>query len=211
VTGALATTLGRRLREERRRRRLSLRKLARSSGLSTTTVHQIESGRGSPSLSTLQAVAATLDVPLASLFDDGTAPRGPAVSLPARARARTRTPGGSLEPLAAGLPGQQLRGLVLTIAPGGDTGEDAMVHPGQELVFGLRGRCVYEVGGEQHDIGPGDSLVIDSRRPHRARNPGRRPAMVLLCLYAPDGHSARAHGRSGLRRPTGVARSRKPR
>jgi transcriptional regulator with XRE-family HTH domain len=182
----LARILAARLREERRRRRLSLRKLAEASGLSPTTVHQIETGRGSPSLATLQALASTLGVPLATLFESGPPPPEPAVLLPARQRLRTRTPGGSLERLATGLPGQRLRGLVVTLAPGGDTGEEPMTHPGHELVFGLAGRCVYVVAGKEYKIGPGDSLLVDSRQPHRGRNLGRREARLLLVLYAPD-------------------------
>ena len=182
----LARILAARLREERRRRRLSLRKLAEESGLSPTTVHQIEAGRGSPSLATLQALASTLGVPLATLFETGPPPTEPAVLLAARQRPRTRTPGGSLERLATGLPGQRLRGLVVTLAPGGDTGDEGMTHPGHELVFGLAGRCLYEVAGKEYRIGPGDSLLVDSRHPHRGRNPGRREARLLLVLYAPD-------------------------
>jgi transcriptional regulator with XRE-family HTH domain len=186
VTGPLSRTLAVRLREERRRRRLSLRKLAEVSGLSPTTIHQIETGRGSPSLATLQALASTLGVPLASLFESGPPPLDPAVLLPARKRPRARTPGGSLERLAAGLPGQRIRGLLVTLAPGGDTGEEAMTHAGHELVFGLTGRCVYDVAGKEYRVGPGDSLLLDSRQAHRGRNPGRREARVLLVLYAPD-------------------------
>lgn len=182
----LARILATRLREERRRKRLSLRKLAEESALSPTTVHQIEAGRGSPSLATLQALASTLGVPLAALFETGPPPPEPAVLLPARKRPRTRTPGGALERLATGLPGQRLRGLVVTLAPGGDTGEEGMTHPGHELVFGLAGRCVYEVAGKEYRIGPGDSLMVDSRQPHRGRNAGRREARLLLVLYAPD-------------------------
>jgi transcriptional regulator with XRE-family HTH domain len=186
VGGSLSRTLGTRLREERRRRRLSLRELAGLAGLSPTTVHQIEAGRGSPSLATLQALASTLGTPLAALFESGPPPSEAAVLLPAPERPRIRTPGGSLERLAAGLPGQRLRGLLVTLAPGGDTGEEPMTHPGHELAFGLAGRCVYEVAGREYRLGPGDSLLVDSTRPHRARNPGRREARILLVLYAPD-------------------------
>jgi transcriptional regulator with XRE-family HTH domain len=182
----LARILAARLREERRRKHLSLRKLAELSALSPTTIHQIEAGRGSPSLATLQALASTLGVPLAALFESGPAPSEPAVFLRAGERPRTRTPGGSLERLATGLPGQRLRGLLVTLAPGGDTGEEPMTHPGHELVFGLAGRCVYEVAGKEYKVGPGDSLLVDSRQPHRGRNPGRREARLLLVLYAPD-------------------------
>ncbi len=197
MTEPLSRVLGSRLREERRRRRLSLRRLAELSGLSPTTVHQIEVGRGSPSLATLQALATTLRVPLAALFESEPPRSEPAVALAARERPRTATSGGSLERLASGLPGQRLRGLVLTLAPGGNTGEEAMTHPGHELVYGLAGRCVYEVAGREHRIGPGDSLLIDSRQPHRGRNPGRREARVLLVLYTPD------EGPAGIARHNG--------
>jgi transcriptional regulator with XRE-family HTH domain len=186
----LARILAARLREERRRRHFSIRRLAEASALSPTTVHQIETGRGSPSLATLQALASTLEVPLAALFEVGPLPAQPAVLLPARQRPRTRTPGGALERLATGLPGQGLHGLVLTLAPGGDTGDEAMTHPGHELIFGLAGRCVYEVAGQEYEVGPGDSLLVDSRQPHRGRNPGRREARLLLVLFAPDGEPA---------------------
>lgn len=182
----LAHTLATRLSEERRRRRLSIRKLAELSGLSPTTVHQIEAGHGSPSLATLQALASTLGVPLAALLESGPPPPDCAVFLSARQRPRTSTPGGSLERLASGLPDQRVRGLLVTLAPGRDTGEEAMTHPGHELVFGLAGYCVYEVAGKEYRVGPGDSLLVDSRQPHRARNPGRRDARLLLMLYTPD-------------------------
>jgi quercetin dioxygenase-like cupin family protein len=125
-------------------------------------------------------------VPLAALFESGPPPPEPAVLLPAGKRPRTRTKGGSLERLAAGLPGQRLRGLLVTLAPGGNTGEEAMTHPGHELVFGLTGRSVYEVAGKEYPVGPGDSVLVDSRQPHRGRNPGRREARLLLVLYAPE-------------------------
>ena len=116
--------------------------------------------------------------------------------LPARGRPWTRTPGGSLARLVTGLPGQRLRGLLVTLAPGGDTGEEPMTHPGHELVFGLAGRCVYDVAGREYRVGPGDSLLVDSRQPHRGRNPGRREARLLLVLYAPD------EGPAWMERPT---------
>jgi transcriptional regulator with XRE-family HTH domain len=182
----LARTLGTRLREERNRIGMSLRELGAASGLSTTTVHQIESGRGSPSLATLQALASTLGVPLGSLFESQAKEDAPAILLPAGERPRASIPRGALERLASGLPGQRVRGVLLTLAPGGDTGQGTMTHPGHELVFGLAGHCVYEVAGREYWVGPGDSLVLDSRQPHRALNSGRGQAQLLLALYATE-------------------------
>jgi quercetin dioxygenase-like cupin family protein len=135
-------------------------------------------------------------VALATLFESGPASTSGAIRLSARQRPRTRTAGGSLERLATGLRDQHIRGLTLKLAPGGDAGEKAMTHPGHELVFGLAGRCLYEVAGKEYRVGPGDSLLLDSRQPHRARNAGRREARLLLVLYSPgEGPAAERHMR----------------
>jgi transcriptional regulator with XRE-family HTH domain len=204
----LTRTLAVRLREERRRGKLSLRKLAEVSGLSPTTIFQIEAGRASPSLATLQSLARALDVPLATLLEGMASTGTKAVLLPARGRPRTEMPGGSLERLASGLLGQRIQGLLVTLDPGASTGDEAMIHSGQEIVFVLGGRCVYEVAGTEHALGPGDSLVLDSRQPHRARNPTRRRARVLLALLAPEGEP---EGTGGHRSPPPRRPSKRPR
>jgi XRE family transcriptional regulator, regulator of sulfur utilization len=207
----LTRTLGNRVHEERRRLGVSLRELGAASGLSTTTVHQIESGRGSPSLATLQTLASALGVPLGALLESQGSETAAAILLPAGERPRASVPRGSLERLASGLPGQRVRGVLLTLAPGGDTGQDTMTHPGHELVFGLAGRCVYEVAGHEYWVGPGDSLVLDSRQPHRALNPGRGQAQLLLALYAAEESPAwlERHVRSS-RAPRRVRSRRRP-
>lgn len=196
MSDPLYRTLAARLREERRRCKLSLRRLAELSGLSTTTVHQIEAGRGSPSLGTLQSLASSLGVAVVTLLEPGGTPGdASAVYVAAPERSRAPLPGGRLERLAGGLPEQRFQGLVVTLAPGAATGETAMVHAGQELVLGLAGRCSYEVGGREYPIAPGDSLLLDSRQPHRARNRGRRDARFLLVLETPDAESIERHAR----------------
>jgi transcriptional regulator with XRE-family HTH domain len=181
----LERRVGGQLQAARRHRGWSLRELAGASGLSLTTVHQIETGRTSPGLGTLESLAAALGVPLGELLD-GHGPAAPAVHLAAGAQPAVSIPGGRLERLASGLASQRLRGLVLTLGPRRETGPAPIAHPGQELVVGLEGACVYEVAGERYEVAAGDSLVFESSLPHRALNPGSRPARVLLTLYAPE-------------------------
>ena len=69
--------MGERLREARTARRLSLRKLAERLGVSPSLISQIETGRAEPSVSTLYAIAAELDVSLDEpLFNDRRAAEG---------------------------------------------------------------------------------------------------------------------------------------
>jgi transcriptional regulator with XRE-family HTH domain len=189
VSDGAAADLGRRvgglLQAARRHRGWSLRELAGASGLSLTTVHQIETGRTSPGLGTLQSLAIALGVSLGTLVD-GDGPAAPTVHVAARERPGVEIPGGRVERLASGLASQRLRGLVLALGPGGETGPAPIVHPGQELVLGLEGLCVYEVAGQRFSLETGDSLLFESSQPHRAVNPGSRTARILLALYAPE-------------------------
>jgi transcriptional regulator with XRE-family HTH domain len=189
LTGHVANDLERRVGEQlqavRRHRGWSLRELAEASGLSLTTVHQIETGRTSPGLGTLQSLATALGVTVSALFDDHERTR-PAVYAAVGERPGVAIPGGRLERLASGLPSQRLRGLVLTLGPRQETGPVPIVHPGQELALGLEGICVYEVAGQRYSLETGDSLLFESSQPHRALNPGPGPARVLLVFYAPE-------------------------
>lgn len=181
----LERRVGEQLQAVRRHRGWSLRELAEASGLSLTTVHQIETGRTSPGLGTLQSLVTALGVPVSALFDDHRPP-SPAVCCAASERPGVAIPGGRLERLASGLASQRLRGLVLTLGPRRETGSAPIVHPGQELVLGLEGACVYEVAGQRYSLETGDSLLFESSQPHRALNPAPRPARVLLVLYSPE-------------------------
>lgn len=181
----LERRVGGQLQAVRRHRGWSLRELAEASGLALTTVHQIETGRTSPGLGTLQSLATALGVPVGALLD-GRGPTAPAVHVAASERPGVEIPGGRLERLASGLASQRLRGLVLTLGPRREIGPAPLVHPGQELVLGLEGACVYEVAGQRFSLETGDSLLFEASQPHRALNPGPRPARVLLALYAPE-------------------------
>ena len=60
--------VGQCLRRRRGERSLSLRALAEQSGVSVNTLSLIENGKVSPSVSTLQRIAQTLQVPIKALF-----------------------------------------------------------------------------------------------------------------------------------------------
>ncbi|MGB7094027.1 MAG: helix-turn-helix domain-containing protein, partial [Anaerolineales bacterium] len=60
--------VGVRLRELRTERGLSMRALARLSGLSTNALSMVERGKTSPSVSTLYKLSEALEVPITAFF-----------------------------------------------------------------------------------------------------------------------------------------------
>lgn len=99
--------VGERLRARRRERRLSLRDLAGRLGVSPSLISQIERGRAKPSVNTLYALVAELDVSLDELlFNDAWPPEQPAGSpISDAARNATAVTGGTLPPASGdGIP-----------------------------------------------------------------------------------------------------------
>ncbi len=178
--------VGRRLRELRTERGLSLRALAQASGVSVTAISQIEKNRVSPSVSTLQQLATALGVPVIAFFQRQPEPRR-VVYIQATDRTRIELPGGTLERLAADMPGLCMEPMLLQLEPGADSGPDSIVHLGHEFVFCLSGAFEYEIDGTTYPLGPGDSLLFEADLPHYWRNPGDEPATALIVLHAPSG------------------------
>ena len=85
----LRGTFGANVRHYRKGRGLKQHALADRAGLSVNMVGRIERGEASPSLETIERIAAALDVPAAALFGAGT----PAAPSPERGRLLQRLHG----------------------------------------------------------------------------------------------------------------------
>ncbi|MGQ9834313.1 MAG: helix-turn-helix domain-containing protein [Candidatus Villigracilaceae bacterium] len=182
--------VGRRLRELRARRGLSLRALAEQSGLNYNTVSLIENGRTSPSVSTLRQLARALGAPMSSFFEQEEA--SPQVVF----QKNGQRPSVELEPsrfedLSGGLRLSSGQPLLVTLPPGGESGAKAITHGGQELLFCLEGTLVCWVGETRYTLQSGDSLLYEAHLPHRWQNFGGQNCRFLLLLYAGSGNEPR--------------------
>lgn len=173
--------VGYRLRELRTERGLSMRALARLSGLSTNALSMIERGKTSPSVSTLYKLSEALEVPITAFFRTEP-PREAIVFRKSNARSRVEFQRGLWE----GLGGESFVGRVepfmLTLEGGATSGPHGLVHSGHEFVICLKGILEYEVEEQRYTLQPGDSLLFASKLRHRWRNPGKTVANVLFVL-----------------------------
>lgn len=173
--------VGVRLRELRLERDLSMRALARLSGLSTNALSMIERGRTSPSVSTLYKLSEALEIPITAFFRTEP-PRRSIVFRNADERSSVEFQRGLWE----GLGGESFIGRVepfmLTLEGGATSGPHVLVHSGHEFVICLKGLLEYEVEGQRFSLQPGDSLLFASKLRHRWRNPGKSVANVLFVL-----------------------------
>lgn len=187
--------VGRRLRMLREARRLTIRALAEASGLAVNTLSLIEHGKTSPSVSTLQQLAVALQVPISAFFEPET-PLSRVVFRKHDQHQSVPFTHGSLADLGAGMAQRSLEPLLLNLDPEAGSGPQPIVHPGQEFVYGLKGRIAYSVVDQVYLIEPGDSLLFASALPHRWQNVGSEPAraLLVLCPYEPAGSLLAHHG-----------------
>jgi len=205
--GAVVAMALRRLRTEQG---LSLRTLAERSGVAVNTLSLIENRRVSPSVFTLQRIAVTLDVPVASFLDGGAGTRRIAY-VRATKRVRTDFAHGSLEDLGAGIADRAIEPFVITLRPGSDSGSAPIVHGGLEFVFCLDGAIDYFVEGRPFRLTPGDSLLFEAELPHRWANACDEVSVGLLVFSPAGGRDRRYLRRLAVNEPrpeTGIRRRR---
>lgn len=178
-----ATVIGDRLRELRRGRNLTLRRLSEMTGLSTALLSQIENGRTDPSVTSLRKLAAVFDADLASLFHEPEAP-DVHVSRPGE-RFRMAAPAGLItyERLTPGR--GDLEMLRADLAPGDVSAETPWGHPSTEIAYVLTGEVEVTIGEGTHTVAAGESVTFDSRQPHRYANRTDAPAAVLIVVTPP--------------------------
>ena len=177
--------VGHRLRELRIERGLSIRALAEQSGLNVNTLSFIENGKTSPSVSTLQQVAAALKLPINAFFEVKTNPQAIVYQKTGERQSAAFTHG-TLADLGTGFARPDLEPFVVTLEPQADSGDTPILHTGIEFVFCLEGCIGYEVDGQTFILDPGDSLLFEARLPHRWHNPGETSSRSLLMLCPTD-------------------------
>ncbi|HUG48834.1 MAG TPA: XRE family transcriptional regulator [Candidatus Limnocylindria bacterium] len=197
--------MGERLRSARQARNLTLRELAQRLGVSPSMISQIETGRASPSVSTLYAMANELDVSLDELLFNDRRPAGPhderasappvdALLQRADNRKRIRLASGVVWERLTPLSEPDTEFLYVTYEVGGASSADSEFqrHGGHEWGFVLEGRLEVRIGFQEYVLEPGDSISFDSTTPHRLANVGQTPVHAIWFVLGriPGGVSA---------------------
>jgi transcriptional regulator with XRE-family HTH domain len=175
--------LGEKLRAVREERGLSQRELAQNSGISTNAISLIERDENSPSVATLQRLAAALNVKMSFFFDD----ERPQTVLHVKERQRPTitSKGVKIEGIGGELHRQEMEPFRITLEPQSQSSERQVVHTGHEFVYCLQGMVEYIIDGNVYQLEPGDFLMFEANLPHIWRNTTAHKAEFLLILQTP--------------------------
>jgi transcriptional regulator with XRE-family HTH domain len=181
-TGAPA--LGPALRAARGQRGLTLERLAGQTSLSAAFLSRLERGQASTSISNLIRLSSALGIPVDRLIAPAAQAPAPAGYVLRRGRDVGELAANAYryKPLAGGLPHQAISAFELAYPPGAGAELGDYAHEGEEVLYLLEGTIDFAVAGRRVRLQPGDCLQFDARQPHRARNPGRGVARLLMIV-----------------------------
>lgn len=195
---AEATRVGARIKQERKRRGLTLKHLAAQCGISVSFLSQLERGISRPSVGTLHSLAEAFGWSIADLLSTEAGPsdtpaNGARFTEVVRADRRKTIiyPGSGIhnEMLTPDL-NRALQMMWVVIPVGADTGEEGLSHNGEECGLVIQGRVAVWVGppGDEDyvELGPGDAIYQLSTHPHRSRNIGDVDALIVTAITPPS-------------------------
>jgi transcriptional regulator with XRE-family HTH domain len=184
--------IGKRLKNFRKEREISIRVLAEKAGLSPNTISLIESNSTSPTVGTLQTIANVLDIPLAAFFID-MEQDDEVILIKELAEKKEVAPGLKVRVYPNNILDSRVQVMHFTVEPGGTSGTEKLFHHGDELVLCFEGEINYVVKDQAYVLKKEDSLAFKGNLPHSWYNSGQSEAHFLVLITTEFDLSFRSH------------------
>ncbi|WP_322903173.1 cupin domain-containing protein [Paenibacillus campi] len=171
--------IGSMIRAIRKRKNITIAQICEQTGLSQGFMSQLENNKTSPSLATLESIAAVLNVSLAYLLLS----REERINV-VKKDERPLTSIGK-QPMTVYELGitRNMRVTLVELPPGKSSSEQMVAHEGEEIHTVVQGRVRVEYGSELTELDAGDSFSWNAVVPHRVTNIGAEPAKILISVY----------------------------
>ncbi|ABG29747.1 helix-turn-helix domain-containing protein [Roseobacter denitrificans] len=187
----LEVAIGREVRAYRKQKGMTVAELSRLTDLSIGMLSKIENGNTSPSLTTLQALANALSVPLTAFFK-GFEEHREAVHTKAgegleieRAGTRAGHHYDLLGHIGSNNSGVIVEPYLITLNTEADTFQ-TFQHEGIEMIYMLEGKVGYMHGNAHYTLEAGDTLFFDADAPHGPEDLIELPARYLSVICYPQ-------------------------
>jgi len=182
----MTDNVGARLRAVRKARGFSQRELAKRAGVTNSTISLIEQERVSPSISSLKKVLDGLPMTMAEFFTRGVDENRSKIFFPKQNQPNMGQGNIEYYLIGAGRPNRQIEIMREIYGSGSDTGREMIRHEGEEGGVVISGELELTVDDAVHLLHAGDGYYFDCRLPHRFRNIGTEPVVIVSANYPPS-------------------------
>ncbi len=171
--------LGSRLRDLRRRRKMTLEELAKRTGLTSSFLSQVERNITSPSVKSLRDIATALNTKVGCFFEEERGRDFIFIKKDNRKRVVNDGLKSFYEVLASDLLGIRMEPSFLVLKSGGMMEKQPGFVDGEEFAFVLKGKVELLRGTEKFVMEKGDSIYFKGVKSYKLVNIGGKEANLL--------------------------------
>jgi transcriptional regulator with XRE-family HTH domain len=182
-TRADSKAIAARIKSIRRKKGITLERLASETALDRGYLSRVERGHKTPSIAALLKIAAAMDVQMAHLFGEAVGPNS--ITIVRRSEYRvfpgpTRSNEHALKLVLAQSASHRLSAYL--ISPGQQPTAGSADHPGDELIFVLAGEVEVGFADRKVSLREGDTVHFDGHLQHDIRRIGRKAARAFIVV-----------------------------
>lgn len=181
----MSDDIGSRLKLVRQIFGLTQRELARRAGVTNGAISLIEQNRVSPSISSLKKILDGIPLSLADFFTLNFSPSDEVFFTAEELTEIAHLPEISMRLVGRRAKGRALGMLREVYQPGADTGDTMLRHEGEECGIVVSGSLTVTVGVQERVLNPGEAYYFRSDIPHRFRNQGAEPCVLISANSPP--------------------------
>ena len=180
----LASTLGQRIRELRRKRKMTLIELSKHTDVAQATLSRMETGTMVGTVESHQKIAETLGVSLAQLYEGIDKRYSQTKHLPA---AQERKVTAKPDQMKCELPTHEIAKkkitpLLVSLSGYGKSEIEQLERGVEKFIFVLDGSLKVILDKEEYNLGCEDTLYFDASIPHHLVNPAPKQARLLMTV-----------------------------
>ena len=170
----------------RKERRLTLKSLASTVGLSEAYLSRLENHKAPITVDNLGKIADALSVPLEEFFAPTSHEPSMIITRAGKGKtARFRGPNGFQATLLAGQMRRKVMEAIVIVVDSTQAEIPLKSHSGQEFNHITKGSCLFFYAGERYTLHEGDSVYYDAEVPHAVR-PLEEITCQLLAVVGSD-------------------------
>jgi len=177
------TDLGGKIRANRLEKNMSIKELAKRTGLTSGFISQVERNQTEPSITSLRKLSQALDVAVFHFFIED---KNNKTVVRKDQRQKLQFPNSHLvyELLSPDL-NRQMEMFYARLESGAATCDEPLSHNGEEVIYVLKGQMEIQIGDERHDLQAGDSIYYFANIPHRIVNTGDKDLEFVSTITPP--------------------------
>lgn len=170
------------IRKLRENVNMSVRTLASKCGFSPSFISQVENGQSSPSIASLERIAAALGVTLVQFFQSTEAESPAIIKATQRNKLSSGWSRAKLELLSPSGERSGLNPVLVTLAPDGASSKTPVSHPSQQFAMVIEGAIMLTLENTSELLERGDAVTIPPATRYRWRNASSKPAQILIIV-----------------------------